>query len=264
MLKLQYSPLVSFFYNIGTQEPNVALQGRVMDSSGAPLAGATVSASVLKILQATAQSAGDGSYALAPLPPGIYVCTVSLAKYAISARVLTLNTSTAHQDFQLSPVSAAPPVTQVDRPPTVGYTTGSIGSTLKIFDRTAFVAIDLTHKPDQTKMSVVLTHGWVSPYRPGPNGITDWPTKMAAGFHSRGVTASIANIVAWDWRSAASGALPPEENTPSQGVALGEVLQTQLGTANSQQVHFLGHSLGTWSTLLRQTTCTGTNSASNP
>ena len=46
------------------------------------------------------------------------------------------------------------------------------------------------------------------------NGMEDWPTKMAANLRENGISANIANIVGWDWRTAATGVAPPQVNTP--------------------------------------------------
>jgi hypothetical protein len=116
------SPFVSYLYNIGAPSPSVALHGRVVDASGAPLAAATVTASIFQISQAAAQSAPDGSYSLAPLPTGAYVLKAALAGYAPSTRALTLNNVTARQDFQLKAVAAAPMTTQVSRQPPAAFT----------------------------------------------------------------------------------------------------------------------------------------------
>ena len=61
---------------------------------------------------------------------------------------------------------------------------------------------------------------------------------MAQALKDEGVAAQ-ANIVAWNWQTAA-GFLPPQEKTPKQGLALYQ----KLGSGYAANVHFLGHSLG--------------------
>jgi hypothetical protein len=94
-------------------------------------------------------------------------------------------------------------------------------------------------------MTIVLTHGWIVPLPLGPAGIDGWPTTIAKGLRSNGITPGIANIVVWDWRTAATGIAPPQLLTPGQGTALGENLLAVLGANYSHPVHFIGHSLGT-------------------
>lgn len=53
------------------------------------------------------------------------------------------------------------------------------------------------------------------------------------------------HLLAWDWRQAAAGVLPPETKTPAQGLSLGRALEEGLGPGYSGELHFLGHSLGT-------------------
>jgi hypothetical protein len=68
---------------------------------------------------------------------------------------------------------------------------------------------------------------------------------MAAQLREHGATPGLANIVAWDWRFAASGLpLPPEEQVSAQGMALGKALQSALGANYAKPLHFLGKSLG--------------------
>jgi len=159
--------------------------------------------------------------------------------------MVTLNASTAEQDFQLKPTPKTPVTQQVNRQPTLSFTTGPQGATLKIFDGTQFVPVTAANTPSPNLMTIVLTHGWINPLLPGASGIDDWPTTLAANLRANGITANVANIIAWDWRTAATGIAPPQINTPSQGVALGTNLLAALGANYSHPVHFFGHSLGT-------------------
>ena len=155
---------------------------------------------------------------------------------------MTLSAATATQNFQLTALPTAPILTQTDRQPPTVFTqppVGPMGSTLKVFDGAQFVAITAGNTPPSDRMTIVMTHGWNS----NPDV---WATNMAAQLRAKGVNANMANIVAWDWRTAAGAAIP-EERTPSQGVALGQALQSEaaLGAGYSQKIHFIGHSLGT-------------------
>ena len=129
---------------------------------------------------------------------------------------------------------------------------GPQDSTLKVFDGTQFVPITAQNTPSTNVMTIVLTHGWTrDPTCTLNTGINGWPKTMAAAMRAKGITTSIANIVGWDWSEGAKfdGAfvcnLPPAENTPSQGVALGQWLQEVLGVNYTMPTHFIGHSLGT-------------------
>jgi Carboxypeptidase regulatory-like domain len=242
------SARVSYYYNIGAAGAGVVIYGNVSDPFGAALGGATVMVSVLGSVQATTQASVSGSYALGPLPAGVYLLQASLANYALSGRVLTISAGTAQQNFQLSQLGAAPTVAQTTRQPAPALTQpppGPMGSTLKVFDGAAFVAINANNAPAPGLLTIVLTHGWTRDPLCGVNdGIAGWPTAMAKALRVR-LSVGEANIVGWDWFGGANACpLPPEEHTPSQGVGLGVALQTALGSGYSQRIHFMGHSLG--------------------
>ena len=106
---------------------------------------------------------------------------------------------------------------------------------------------------DPNQMSIVLTHGWIptlplvgTPVFPN-GGVEGWPTDMAAQLRANGITS--ANIVAWNWTSAATSSLSDPKQagvqTPQQGIALGQALLSALGSSYSGQIHFIGHSFGT-------------------
>lgn len=236
----QSSPTVSYFYQSTTAAGQFVLAGRVTDTLGVGISSATISATVglTPVAQTTADAGGN--YALPPLGAGVYAVAASANGYARSARAVTLNAATATQNFQLTALPAAPPLTQTDRQAPTAFTqppVGPMGSTLKVFDGAQFVAITAGNTPPQDRMTIVMTHGWNS----NPDV---WATNMAAQLRAKGVNASLANIVAWDWRTAAGAAIP-EERTPSQGVALGQALKVTFGAGYSQKIHLIGHSLGT-------------------
>ena len=192
------------------------------------------------LVQTVAQSTtgADGRYQLSPLSAGVYTLLVAKNGYASVARAVTLNASTAIQDFQLAALPTPPATEPVTRQPDLTYTIGPMGSALRVFDGTQFVPIVAGNNvPPSDRMTIILTHGWNS----DPN---QWAQNMAVQLRSHGVTPAIANIVCWDWHTAAAGPLPPEERTPSQGVALGQALLGTFGASYNQKIHFFGHSLG--------------------
>lgn len=217
---------------------SLVLQGRVSDANGAPLAGAGVAAMAGPTTVAQTTSGADGHYQLPPLSAGVYTLLVAKSGYASLARAVTLNAATVNQDFQIAALPAPPSVQPVTRQPDLSYTIGPMGSALRVFDGTQFVPIVAgVNVPPLERMTIVLTHGWNS----SPSA---WAQNMAAQLRSHGVTPAIANIVCWDWHTAAVGPLPPEERTPSQGVALGQALLGVFGASYAQKTHFCGHSLG--------------------
>jgi len=121
---------------------------------------------------------------------------------------------------------------------------------------------------DTNAMTIVLTHGWIPlkfwEFDLAPvftrNGIEDWPTTMAVGLQAQGVT---ANIMAWNWESAATSPLnkPGQagSQTPGQGVLLGKALLNVLGPNYSKPIHFVGHSFGTLVNSYAATYLQGTN-----
>jgi pimeloyl-ACP methyl ester carboxylesterase len=230
-------PATLSVYGVST----VILHGRVTDTNGIPLSGATVSLmdGTLKFVALTNTDA-QGYYQILPaLHTGAYAVSASDATHQPLQRAFTLSANTSQQDFQLKPMPTVPDTQQVNRQAAafVFPPIGSLGEQLKIFDGTQFVTIDPTHKPSSDKMTVVMTHGWNS-------NPTVWAQNMASSMVAQGVN---ANILAWDWRYAASSPYPPEENTPAEGVLLGQALQSPsiLGTNYSLPLHFIGHSLGT-------------------
>jgi len=239
VLGLFSSLTASYYWQFSTgSSAFVVVYGRVTNKDGLGIAGATVSAAVA--LRPVAQTTSDssGNYTLPTLDTGTYVLNVTASGYASAARALTLGGSASVQDFQLNALPAPPALQQTTRQPPATFTqppVGPMGSTLGMFDGANFTNITANNAPDTNLMTIVLTHGWTS-------DPTMW-TNMVAQMRAEGLTTNIANIVVWDWHTAASGAIP-EERTPSQGVALGQALVTSLGANYVRPIHFIGHSLG--------------------
>ena len=234
----QQSLPVSYFFNVPNGGNTFTLSGRVLDASGATVRGATVTASILETTHSTATTAANGTYQIPALPQGVYVFSAAKTGFARDRRVVSFGAGSTRQDFRLVP-AAAPPVVQTvtTAPPFVPPASTDIeGSALLFFDGTRFVPDTTPTRLDATKMTVVLTHGWNS----SPSA---WAAGMATALKDKGLLPFV-NIVAWDWNKAANQLLPPEEKTPKQGVALGKMLYTALGSGYLKQVHFMGHSLG--------------------
>lgn len=244
VLKLQGSAVVSYFYNLGASSPNISLSGRVTDALGNPQNGAMVSVSVFQEAQASAQTAPDGSYATQPLSPGIYLFAATKAGCVPDQRVVSLNPGTAIQNFTLTPMPPPLQTQVVDSTPPF-LKPDLQGAKLRAFDPGSLTFMDVVGSLDSTKITIVLTHGWIPGVSGSDQTANGWPLLMAQALKQAGVTAQ-ANIVAWDWHDAATTPWPPPWNrTPDQGAALGRALYQALGPAYSKQVHFIGHSLGT-------------------
>jgi outer membrane receptor protein involved in Fe transport len=92
----------------GQATANAGVRGRVLDSSGAAVLGATVTASNPATgLSRSVKTSDDGSYSIAPLPAGVYTIKVAMAGFstATAASVETLVGSTTTQNFSLKPGS---------------------------------------------------------------------------------------------------------------------------------------------------------------
>ena len=244
-LQLQYqtSGPVSSFYQGGATNGSFVFQGRVLDAQGQPVVQATVEARVMSVVVASAVTDANGQYVFPSLAAGTYVLTASKSGMVSDARAVALTAATATENFQLSPLPQTPVLAATNgTPPFTPPPDDAQGSVLCMFNGAAF-STNLTL--DTSKMTIVLTHGWIPSEAPGtPPLAGGWPSILAAALNSQNIT-SVANIVAWDWHGVATAWLSPEEATPSQGIALGEALQQALGTNYAQKVHFIGHSLGT-------------------
>ena len=245
-LTFECSAVVSYFYQVGVAGSDARLHGCVCDSTGTPVEGATVSASILEVPIASVQTTITGNYELPALGPGVYVVSAAKTGYSADKRVVALTPILEQQNFRLRLLPSLPDLRIAGTtPPFILPPPDDLeGAGLRVFDGTRFVP-DLA-SIDRSKMTVALTHGWILCAHEG--GINYWPTEIAHTLRAHGLTADRANIVGWDWHDAARPCLPPnppEEKTPRHGVALGKALYEVLGADYAQKLHFVGHSLGT-------------------
>ena len=84
--------------------------------------------------------------------------------------------------------------------------------------------------------TIVLTHGFAE-------NVSQWPTALANELAGAGTS---FNVVAWNWQNDARGTIgKATSRTYNEGMNLGEALLGELGPSYSQNIQFIGHSLGT-------------------
>jgi len=176
--------------------PSVAVTGRVTTMNGVGLLAATVQAVINNRVLAVAGCDFDGNYALPVLPPGTYELRATRQNFLSNIkRGVVLNAGqTKGVNFALAP-PPFPPNTQVtSRQVEATQLPVVTSSQLRIWNGSAFVTgLSL----DPNKMTIVLTHGYIS-------SSDDWPTTMAQHLGGAGGVSGNANITAWDWREAAA------------------------------------------------------------
>ena len=229
---------VSYYWPPNLPGPNVSVHGRVVDFSGQPVIGASVSAFTENALNATAQTDFNGNYTLPPLAPSVYALTASKSPVADSKRVVALSLSSAQQDFILLQITPQLPLQTAvaDSTPPVAQ---ALDGALLVFNGTSFVnELSLL---DPSKLTVVVTHGM------NDSATNDWPADMASALKNKGVW-PLVNVVAWNWPNAAKGTLKfipiAQGNTPPEGIRLGAALYNALGASYQMPLDFIGHSLG--------------------
>lgn len=221
----------------GASVGNAMFAGYVIESGGASLAGATVSALQNSVVRAQAGTDASGYYQLSALPAGTYQLRAEKVNYLTGLRNglnLAAN-QTRIEHFALTGKPAAPPVEEVTRPADPPNLPTVPGPQLKVYVDGQFV---VGGPFDPAKPTVVMTHGWNSD--PGV-----WAQDMAAKMITGGAN---ANILAWDWNvEAGTGLLLSKalSATPREGAKLGLTLAATFTGAYNQGVHFIGHSLGT-------------------
>lgn len=215
---------------------NAYIYGRVMDTDGAGLSGATVAAMQNSVVRKQVATDAGGYYLLTSLPAGVYETRATKLNYltGISYGLNLPSGGSAQIDFGLGIKPAVPPITPVERPPEAFSIVPITNGQLRVYVNGVFTNGSIV----LAKMTVVLTHGWNS----NPNV---WATNMVALMIAGGF--ANANFVAWDWAGAADTVRPSSagNRTPNQGEALGLALSNALGSSYGRPLHFIGHSFGT-------------------
>jgi hypothetical protein len=115
------------------QSVGASLNGQVTDSTGAAIPGATVTATNLGTgLKVTAVSSGEGSYRIAPLPPGAYSLSVQVTGFeAYLQQGITINVDTpATQNVSLKAGNVQDTVSVTADAQLLNTTNGSLGQTV--------------------------------------------------------------------------------------------------------------------------------------
>jgi hypothetical protein len=208
---------------------NVAASGTPILNYQWRLNGQNIAGAISPTLTLTSVGAGNsGAYSVVVW--NSYGSATSAAAHLTVSQPLTLmQTSRAP-----TPAESAPPCP-------------ALPAQFKIFANGAFGS---TGTVSPAKQTIVFTHGWIPSVGPWAltQGYQGWPTDLAGALAAQGFGAN-ANIVAWDWSSAAkSFPCNPGQaagQTPTQGAALGQALLAALGPGYSHHIHFIGHSFGT-------------------
>ncbi|RRA49133.1 carboxypeptidase-like regulatory domain-containing protein [Acidipila sp. EB88] len=125
------------------QSVGASLTGQVTDPSGAAIPGATVTATNLGTgLKVTATSSDQGSYRIAPLPPGAYSLSVQVSGFETYLQQgITINVDTpATQNVSLKTGNVQETVTVTADAELLNTTNGSLGQTI---DATAVTQLPL-------------------------------------------------------------------------------------------------------------------------
>ena len=222
---------------LGAGVGNAIIAGYVTNTNGAALSGATVSALQNNVMRGQVGTDGSGYYQLNSLVAGTYLVRAEKAGYLTGLRygVGLSSGETEIQHFTLAGSPASPLSTNVSRNAEALNLVSVSSTQLLVFTNGGFVTNGAI---DPAKMTVVITHGWLSQ----PDY---WAEGMASNMVAGGV--ANANIVAWDWRTAAGYPDPGLSFSaiPRQGEKLGQVLSQSLGTSYGLPIHFIGHSFGT-------------------
>ena len=115
------------------QSVGASLNGQVTDSTGAAIPGATITATNLGTgLKVTATSSDQGSYRIAPLPPGAYSLSVQEAGFeAYLQQGITINVDTpATQNVILKAGNVQDTVNVTADAQLLNTTNGSLGQTI--------------------------------------------------------------------------------------------------------------------------------------
>lgn len=228
---------------LGATVGTATLAGRVTDTGGAGLSGATVTVLLNSVARSQAGTDSGGYFTVTALPAGTYAVRAAKAGY-VSGTVygIALGESQATwRSLALAALPAPPAVVPVTRPPEAPQPIAN--SQLKRWAGGldgGWVAVTSTADVDRNKQTIVMTHGWNS-------GADAWP-KVTGRKFLLSDTDDTANILAWDWSDNAGTGLLLSlaySRTPGEGRRLAQTLTNVLGTSYAQGIHFIGHSLGT-------------------
>lgn len=129
--------LIALNTNISAQDlDDVTVTGKVVDSNSAPVAGATVTATLLSTgAERTVTADDEGRYRIIELPPGIYSIKASMQGFAVQEKtnLETIAGQNVQLDFNLSPagVTAEQIITlEGDDAPVVDTTRTVVGGTV--------------------------------------------------------------------------------------------------------------------------------------
>lgn len=249
----------SAYLTIDTRDgSSLSVSVETVDGLGANLAGVTVTARQNGFTVSTATTAANGAATLAGLLPGYYELRAEKAGLLPQVRrhVRVPEDVTGGVTFTLPAPRPAPmvstttiaPVTSLANPPRPAST-----SQLRVFTGGVTGTWSTTATVDPTKMTIMMTHGCES-------DADEWALPMARKLAGIPGLTSKVNLLAWDWWDGANvpllntvgvgltlglACVVPRQNTPEQGLWLGQALRTTLGANYARPIHFLGHSLGT-------------------
>jgi hypothetical protein len=239
-LAVENSPAVSYFFSGGM---SLALSGLVSSTDGLPIPGAVVTLKRYGTAFWTGTTSSTGTFTLSNLQAAKLTATVSKPGFVTLIRNIDGEAGGSQNlEFRLTPATVPPETMAVSRVATgeeagVARTSGT--SLLAIFDvgTNNFIPVADGVIP-QNRPTVILAHGWKS----SPD---DWALALARLINNHPKPGTVTpNILVWDWRGDAATATPPTDLACTQGVEMGKALHAKLGTAYSQHVHFIGHSLG--------------------
>jgi hypothetical protein len=164
-LSLALLPILTIFlaFSISAQDlDDVTMTGRITDSNGQAIVGATVKAALIETgAERTAVTDGEGRYRLIELKPGLYKITASQSGFGAKERtdLQTVSGQNLQLDFQLAPadVQAAATITvSDDDAPAVDTTRTVVGGTI------AEREIEELPNNSRNPLDLVLTLGGVT------------------------------------------------------------------------------------------------------
>ncbi|MEO6788319.1 MAG: carboxypeptidase regulatory-like domain-containing protein [Chthoniobacteraceae bacterium] len=231
--------------------PPLNVIGTVRDTSGVALGGVSIALKRYETVFWQGTSSGGGTFSASNLSPWTYAVVATKTGYVTSITALPANAG-GNLPFQvtMTPLPPAPTAIDVVRTPAQTATRAGPNTSdpaypvLERYDGSQLV-YDLTGL-DPSRMTVVITHGWVPTIGGDYATALDWAKTLAYLIynHHPGL-AQPPNILVWDWRHKANTLSPQVDDAAEEGLELGKALQQALGANYSQHVHFIGHSLGT-------------------